>query len=108
MKKRSTQHLSQKLENILPLMIKLIKHADYKLVKEKFPLPTKEETTRLYTYDPSLPFYQGLFMRAANSSILINIILGKTMMQRPTKTNLIKLDAIQAPTKTSLIKIDEM
>jgi hypothetical protein len=55
---REEQHLSQKLANIIHLVIKLITNTDYKQVKEKFPLPLKDDYG-LYTWDPNGIFYQS-------------------------------------------------
>ncbi len=52
-----------KLENVIPLLIKCITNTDYKLVREKFPLPTKEPGTDLYSIDYSNSFYAGLDFR---------------------------------------------
>jgi hypothetical protein len=60
MSKRNEQHLSVKLENILNLLVKLITHPELLNIKVKFPLPTKEQGTGLYTFDTSSQFYQGL------------------------------------------------
>ena len=59
MDKRMAQPLVNKLENILPLLMKLITHPDYKLLKDKFPVPTKEITTGLYIPNFDSQFYQG-------------------------------------------------
>ena len=55
--KREEQHLSVKLENILPLLPKHIRNPEYKLVKEKFYLPGKEEDTGLFKIDLTNQFY---------------------------------------------------
>ena len=59
MEKRIAQPLVNKLENILPVLIKLISHPDYKLLKDKFPIPSKDITTGLYVPNFDNQFYQG-------------------------------------------------
>ena len=58
--KRASQPLINKLENIMPTLIKMITHPDYKTLKEKFPLPVKNLSTDLYNinYD-TCSFYNG-------------------------------------------------
>ena len=58
--KRQEQHFAVKLENIIPLLTKLITNPEYKLVKEKFPFPNKDEDTGLFKYDSNNMFYQNL------------------------------------------------
>lgn len=60
--------MATKLENILGFLIKSITNSDYKLIKEKFPLPTKEPGTGLYSYDYNSPFYQGFIIDTKNTS----------------------------------------
>ena len=60
MSRRSEQPLGYKLENIIQMIPKLIKNAEFKQVKDKFPQPTKEESTGLFKYDGNNPFYQNL------------------------------------------------
>jgi hypothetical protein len=66
--RREEQSLVQKLSNVLHLLVKNITHPECKYVKEKFPLPNKEKG--LYTFDTTLPFYQGLIIdtKPKNSS----------------------------------------
>ncbi len=52
-----------KLETVLPLLVKSITHPDFKAVKEKFPMPTKEPGLGLYTIDLFSPFYSGFEQR---------------------------------------------
>lgn len=68
--KRDEQSLVNKLENVLPSLIKSITNPDYKLVKEKFPLPSKERGTGLYTFDYSNPFYNGFEVDTKSSKNL--------------------------------------
>ena len=57
--KRQAQHLVSKLENILPILMKLITHPDYKVLKDKFPIPTKDISTGLYVPNFENQFYKG-------------------------------------------------
>ena len=63
MEKRQSQHLVDKLENVLPIMMKLITHPDYKLLRDKFPIPTKDLSTGLYMPDFENQFYQGYIIK---------------------------------------------
>jgi hypothetical protein len=63
MEKRQAQPLVKKLENILPLLIKLINHPDLKLLKEKFPLPKKDLATNLYIINYDNPFYKDYIIK---------------------------------------------
>jgi hypothetical protein len=47
MRTRQDQHLSAKLENVMPKMIKLISHPQYKHLKEKFAFHQKDNETEL-------------------------------------------------------------
>lgn len=60
MTKRSEQHLSVKLENLISTLPKLIRNAEFKQVKDKLPPPTKEESTGLFKFDGNNPFYLNL------------------------------------------------
>ena len=60
MQQRIEQHLSAKLENIIPSMMKLIKHPDLRAVKDKFQLPQRDEETGLLVIDYSNPYYGKL------------------------------------------------
>ena len=57
--RRQAQPLINKLENILPVLMQLITHPDYKYLKEKFPMPLKDLATGLYAPNFESPFYQG-------------------------------------------------
>ena len=59
MERRQKQPLVNKLENILPVLMKLITHPDYRILKEKFPIPNKDIITGLYTPNFENQFYQG-------------------------------------------------
>ena len=61
--RRQAQPLINKLENILPVLIKLITHPDYKNLKEKFPMPLKDLVTGLYIPNYDSPFYQGYIIK---------------------------------------------
>ena len=61
--RRQAQPLINKLENILPVLIKLITHPDFKNLREKFPMPLKDLVTGLYTPNFENPFYQGYIIK---------------------------------------------
>ena len=63
MEKRQAQPLVKKLENILPLLIKLITHPDLKVLREKFPIPPKDLVTGLYTPNYESPFYKDYIIK---------------------------------------------
>ena len=63
MERRQAQPLVDKLENILPVLIKLITHPDYKVLRDKFPTPPKDISTGLYTPNFDSPFYQGYIIK---------------------------------------------
>ena len=63
MEKRQNQPLVEKLENVLPIMMKLITHPDFKLLRDKFPTPTKDLSTGLYVPDFENQFYQGYIIK---------------------------------------------
>ena len=63
MEKRQSQHLVEKLENVLPVLMKLITHPDYKILRDKFPTPTKDLSTGLYVPDFENQFYQGYIIK---------------------------------------------
>jgi hypothetical protein len=65
--KRVNQPLVNKLENILPVLIKLITHPDFKTLKEKFPMPQKDIATGLYEYNYDNPFYQGYIIKVSDN-----------------------------------------
>jgi hypothetical protein len=52
--------LGEKLQNITSKILKSITHSDYKIIKEKLPLPVIDKETGLYTWDASNPFYANL------------------------------------------------
>ena len=86
--RRQAQPLINKLENILPVLIKLITHPDYKTLKEKFPMPLKDLVTGLYIPHFDNPFYQGYIIKPG--------------MRRKEKFKSI----IQAPSKSSVVSGD--
>ena len=61
--KRQKQPLINKLENILPILIKLINDNDFKNLKEKFPIPSKDILTGLYVPNFENPFYLGYIIK---------------------------------------------
>ena len=62
--KRAAQPLINKLENVIGRLIKLITHQDYKILREKFPMPAKDLATGLYIINYDNPYYQGFIIRA--------------------------------------------
>jgi hypothetical protein len=60
---RQEQDLSIKLENIMQIMTKLITNPDYKIVKEKFPVPQRDADTGLLKFDIANPFYANIWPR---------------------------------------------
>ena len=71
MERRQKQPLINKLENILPLLIKLIYHPDYKNLRDKFPIPAKDISTGLYVLNYNSPFYQGYVIKNKEESVEI-------------------------------------
>ena len=63
MDKRQSQPLVDKLENVLPILMKLITHPDFKVLRDKFPTPTKDLSTGLYMPDYENQFYQGYIIK---------------------------------------------
>ena len=63
MEKRQEQPLINKLENVLPTLIKLITNPEFKNLKEKFPMPLKDLITGLYTPNFENPFYLGYVIK---------------------------------------------
>jgi hypothetical protein len=63
LEKRQAQPLVKKLENILPTLIKLITHPDLKVLREKFPMPPKDQVTGLYTPNYESPFYKDYIIK---------------------------------------------
>ena len=61
--KRQAQPLINKLENVLPLLIRLINNNDFKNLKEKFPIPSKDLLTGLYNPNYENPFYLGYVIK---------------------------------------------
>ena len=69
MEKRQKQPLINKLENILPYLIKLIDHPDFKNLKDKFPIPPKDISTGLYVLNYNNPFYQGYIIKIKEETV---------------------------------------
>ena len=61
--KRQAQPLINKLENALPHLMNLITHPDYKILKDKFPIPTKDIITGLYIPNFENQFYKGYLIK---------------------------------------------
>ena len=62
--KRQAQPLINKLENIMPILIKLITGPEFKNLKEKFPIPLKDLSTGLYTPNYENNFYLGYVIKS--------------------------------------------
>ncbi len=60
LQRRQEQTLAKKLSNIASLIPKNIISAEFKLIKEKLQLPTKEGESGLYTWETNSPFYTNL------------------------------------------------
>jgi hypothetical protein len=75
MQTRQDQHLSQKLENVMPKFIKLISHPDYKYLKDKFVIPKKDEETELLKFDFASPHYANVIPKGFLSKKTIKIKL---------------------------------
>ena len=58
MKKRQDQPLVNKIETVMPQLMKLI-GANYKNVRDKFSYPVKDKNTGLYSIDYKNPLYEG-------------------------------------------------
>ena len=68
LEKRQAQPLVKKLENILPVLIKLITHPDLKLLREKYPMPPKDLVTGLYVPNYDSPFYKDYYIKPGSRS----------------------------------------
>ena len=67
--KRQAQPLVKKLENILPVLIKLITHPDLKNLRDKFPMPKKDLLTGLYIIDyENNSFYKDYIIKPGQRS----------------------------------------
>jgi hypothetical protein len=58
---RQDQHLSAKLENVMTEVIKFVNHPDYKYLKEKFIIPTRDEESGLLKYDLNSQQYASVW-----------------------------------------------
>ena len=59
----------KKLENILPVLIKLITHPDLKNLRDKFPMPKKDLLTGLYIIDyENNSFYKDYIIKPGQRS----------------------------------------
>ena len=90
--RRQAQPLINKLENILPVLIQLITHPDYKYLREKFPMPLKDIATGLYAPNFDSPYYQGYtFKPGVRKKVHYNSIEPKrnTQVNNTSKDNLV-------------------
>ena len=62
---RQEQPLSIKLENVMPRLIKQITNNEFKLIKEKFVVPIKNEETGLFKFDLTSPFYTNIWPKSS-------------------------------------------
>ena len=62
--KRQSQHLVEKLENVLPILMKLITHPDFKILRDKFPTPTKDLSTGLYVPALKINFTKVILLKS--------------------------------------------
>jgi len=60
MESKSEQHLSIKIENIMPIFKRFITNNDYKILKSKFEIPIRDKETDLLKYDVHNPFYANI------------------------------------------------
>ena len=92
LEKRQGQLLVNKLENVLPLLIKLIKGPEFKNLKEKFPMPLKDLITGLYVPNYENPFYLGYVIKPGvkkgnmrgRASMSVSLPPGETFLGRRT------------------------
>ena len=92
LEKRQGQLLVNKLENVLPLLIKLIKGPEFKNLKEKFPMPLKDLITGLYVPNFENPFYLGYVIKPGvkkgnmrgRASMSVSLPPGETFLGRRT------------------------
>ena len=94
--RRQAQPLINKLENILPVLIQLITHPDYKYLREKFPMPLKDIATGLYAPNFDSPYYQGYtFKPGVRKKVHYNSIEPKrnTQVNNTSKDNLVPNEA---------------
>jgi hypothetical protein len=62
---RFEQPLSIKLENIMKRLFKTIYSAEFKWLKEKFPIPIKNPETGLLKFDLTNPFYEKIWPKTS-------------------------------------------
>ena len=111
LEKRQSQLLINKLENVLPILIKLIKDSEYKNLKERFPMPLKDLATGLYIPNYENSFYVGYVIKPGvkkgnmrgRASIIVNpgdspikrkssVLINSNDANKIKETNVIKLD----------------
>ena len=93
LEKRQAQPLVNKLENVLPILIKLITGPEFKNLKEKFPMPLKDLATGLYLPNYENPFYLGYVIKPGvkkgnmrgRQSIFVNMNQNDNLMGRKSK-----------------------
>ncbi len=127
MEKRQGQLLINKLENVLPLLIKLIKGAEFKNLKEKFPMPLKDLITGLYVPNFENQFYLGYVIKPGvkkgnmrgRASIIVNssdnpikrkssVLINTNDANKIKETNVIKLDTKPNENQEKIMKLMEL
>jgi len=69
--KRQDQHLAAKLENLINVFLNGITNNDYKFIKDRMPLPKKDEESELYKYDSVSSFYYILLPKTTSKFIFV-------------------------------------
>ncbi len=72
---RQEQHLSTKIENVIPILMKLITNPEFKSVKEKFPFLSRDEESGLIIYDNTHPLYSNRALARRNTSNINQILI---------------------------------
>ena len=63
---RTEQPLAIKLEHVMKRFIRILPSSgDYKWLKEKFPIPIKNEETGLLKWDSTNPFYEKIWPKTS-------------------------------------------
>ena len=94
--KRFNQPLINKLENIIGKLVKLINHPDYKILKEKFPMPVKDMSTGLYVCNYDNPFYQGYIIKVNPGE--------RSFKKKFTRKNTTRVQSLRNSVKDNTIK----
>ena len=88
---RQDQHLSTKIENVIPVLMKLITNPEFKSVKEKFPFLSRDEESGLIIYDNTNPLYSSRINARRNTSnirLILILFLGRaSIVKKQTITS---------------------